>query len=67
MRNKNLRTVIHLPLIVKSIRIELKFCMQISSVANMMVRMMNDFEVNAVSIERAKEYTAIPQEVLMIN
>ena len=37
--------------------------MQISSVANMMVRMMNDFEVNAVSIERAKEYTTIPQEV----
>ena len=41
--------------------------MQISSVANLMVRMMNDFEVNAVSIERAKEYTTIPQEVPLIN
>ncbi len=33
--------------------------------ANMMVRVMNDFEVNSVAIERTKEYTNIPQEVLI--
>ena len=32
-----------------------------------MIRMMNDFEVNAVSIERTKEYTTIPQEVNNFN
>ena len=26
---------------------------------------MNDFEVNAVSIERTKEYTTLPQEVII--
>ncbi len=29
-----------------------------------MVRMLNDLEVNSVSIERAKEYTEIPSEVI---
>ena len=28
-----------------------------------MIRMMKDFEVNAVAIERTKEYTTIAQEV----
>ena len=37
--------------------------LKVTLMANMMVRMMNDFEVNAVAIERAKEYSNIPQEV----
>ena len=29
----------------------------------MLVRILNDLEVNAVSVERAREYSEIPQEV----
>ena len=37
--------------------------LQISGVSNFMVRMLNELEVNSVSIERAKEYTEIASEV----
>ena len=57
---------IHFPsfiLLVQTVLCKSYVCLQISAVANFMVRMLNDLEVNSVSIERAKEYTGIASEV----
>ena len=37
--------------------------MQIASIANVMIFVLNELEMNAVSIERAREYSQLPKEV----